>query len=89
MEGTMNDSLIRRLNTPQAARYLGLAPSTLEKDRVTGLLGIPHFKLGWRVVYDIEDLDAWLARRRRLHTSDDQGSADHGSGQPRPVRIGR
>lgn len=85
----MNALLIRRLNTPQAAQYLGLAPATLEKDRVNGLLAIPYLKLGRRVVYDIEDLEAWVARHRRMHTSDQGGSADHGCGQLRPVRNGR
>ena len=60
----------RRLRTPAAAEYLGLAESSLEKDRVTGALGIPFIKAGKAVVYDTADLDAWLAARRRTSTSD-------------------
>ncbi len=58
------------LSTPWAAEYLGLSPATLEALRSRG--GGPAFaKLGRRVVYRREDLDAWLAERRRKSTSDD------------------
>ncbi len=60
----------RRIRTPAAARYVGLSPSTLEKDRLTGALGIPFLKLGKIVVYDTEQLDEWLAAHRRRSTSD-------------------
>jgi hypothetical protein len=53
-----------------AATYLGLSVSTLNKLRVFG--GGPVFlKLGRRVVYDVVDLDAWRASKRRTSTSDD------------------
>ncbi len=56
-------------STPLAADYLGLSPATLETLRIRG--GGPTFsKLGRRVVYQREDLDAWLAERRRQSTSD-------------------
>jgi predicted DNA-binding transcriptional regulator AlpA len=57
------------LRTPDAARYLGLAASTLEKMRIYG--GGPVYqKAGPRiVVYRTEDLDAWLAGGRRTSTS--------------------
>lgn len=58
-----------RLRTPDAATHVGLAASTLEKLRVVG--GGPVFmKLGRAVVYDVADLDAWLAAQRRTSTSD-------------------
>lgn len=57
-----------RLSTRQAAQYLGLAESTLEKARLTGE-GAPFLKLGRAVRYDRADLDAWLADRRRTSTS--------------------
>lgn len=54
--------------TPEAAAYCGSSKSTLEKLRLTG--GGPKFlKLGRRVVYDPDDLDAWLASKKRLSTS--------------------
>lgn len=59
----------RRLSVEMAANYTGLSASTLNKLRVFG--GGPIFlKLGRRVAYDIADLDAWLAERRRRSTSD-------------------
>jgi predicted DNA-binding transcriptional regulator AlpA len=60
----------RRLRTTEAASYLGIGKSTLEKLRLTGL-GPIYIKAGPRVVvYDIADLDAWLAARRRASTSE-------------------
>lgn len=60
----------RRLRTPEAAVYVGLSASTLEKLRLTGL-GPPYYKAGRRIcVYEARDLDQWLAERRRLSTSD-------------------
>lgn len=58
----------RRLKTRQAADYLGLARSTLEKLRVFG--GGPVYeKLGRSVVYDVDDLERWAASRKRSNTS--------------------
>lgn len=57
------------LRTPQAAQYLGISASSLNKYRVFG--GGPIFcKVGRSVVYDATDLDAWLASCRRTSTSD-------------------
>jgi predicted DNA-binding transcriptional regulator AlpA len=57
------------LRTPEAAAYCGSSASTFEKLRLTGG-GPAYAKLGRRVVYRIEDLDAWLAANRRRSTSD-------------------
>jgi len=57
------------LATAQAADYCGLSASTLNKGRVYGD-GPSFLKLGRRVVYHPEDLDAWLIARRRTSTSD-------------------
>jgi predicted DNA-binding transcriptional regulator AlpA len=62
---------IRRwLRTPQAAEYVGLSASTLEKFRVTG--GGPTYqKAGSKIViYHPDDLDAWIISRRHRSTSD-------------------
>lgn len=59
----------RRLRTREAAAYCGLAMSTLEKLRLTGD-GSPFLKLGRSVLYDTDDLDAWLTAHRRRSTSD-------------------
>lgn len=57
------------LKTPDAAARLGLSPRTLEKHRCYGT-GPNFHKLGGRVVYSIEALDAWAELGRRRSTSD-------------------
>lgn len=71
----------KRLRTPEAAAYLGLSASTLEKLRVTG--GGPVYeKAGPRiVVYSIESLEAWLTARRRTSTSDSGPGAKRARGR--------
>lgn len=52
------------LDTPDAGTYLGnVAPTTLKKWRVKGT-GPKYVKVGTRVVYLVEDLDAWLRSHR-------------------------
>ena len=64
-----------KLRSEAAARYVGLAPSTLAKMRVRGD-GPPYSKAGARVVvYDIRDLEAWLRSTRRTSTRAVQSSA--------------
>ena len=54
----------RILRTRQAAEYLGLASSTLEKMR-RDREGPPFVRLGGRAVgYDVRDLDAWVDEQR-------------------------
>ena len=53
----------RRYRTPEAARFVGLAPRTLEKMRSAGE-GPAYFRIGTAVVYDESDLSDWLRRRR-------------------------
>jgi predicted DNA-binding transcriptional regulator AlpA len=59
----------RFVRTHDAAAFLGLSGRTLEKHRCTGT-GPVFRKLGGRVVYAIEDLEAWAAARARNSTSD-------------------
>lgn len=56
------------LRTPEAASYTGLAASTLEKLRVHGD-GPLYIRVGRVVVYDPDDLDAWLDAHKRASTS--------------------
>ena len=59
----------RYLRAPAAAEYLGLSVSTLAKMRLRGD-GAAYSKAGPRVVvYNIADLNAFLADRRRTSTS--------------------
>lgn len=55
--------------TKQAARYLGVSKSFLDKDRWAGAR-IPFIKIGTRAVrYRREDLDSYIAQQTRLSTS--------------------
>jgi helix-turn-helix protein len=57
-----------RLTVEEAAQYLRLSVSFLNRARLTGD-GPVFLKLGRRVVYDVADLDTWLLSRRRRSTS--------------------
>jgi len=59
----------RYLRTPEAARFLSLSDRTLEKHRTYGT-GPAYRKLGGRVVYALEDLQAWAERGAKTSTSD-------------------
>ncbi len=63
----------RYLRTPEAARFLSLSGRTLEKHRTYGT-GPAYRKLGGRVVYSIDDLQAWADRGAVTSTSDPRGS---------------
>jgi predicted DNA-binding transcriptional regulator AlpA len=63
----------RFLRTPEAARFLSLSGRTLEKHRTYGT-GPAYHKLGGRVVYAIDDLQAWAHRGVVTSTSDPRGS---------------
>ena len=54
----------KRLRTPAAATYLGIAKTTLEKLRSLNQ-GPSYIKLGRAVVYDTTDLDLWLEKNRK------------------------
>ena len=67
------------LNTLQAARIVGLSAKTLARYLVKGKEPV-FAKLGGRVRYLREDLDAWVRSRRRASTRDD-GTALTGAGR--------
>ena len=67
----------RFVRTHDAAAFLGLSGRTLEKHRCTGT-GPLFRKLGGRVVYAIEDLEAWAAERARKSTSEPFPQTDSG-----------
>jgi excisionase family DNA binding protein len=54
------------LSANQAAEYLGVSVSFLEKARARGT-GPEFVKLGARVLYDVVDVDRWLDSRKRSH----------------------
>jgi predicted DNA-binding transcriptional regulator AlpA len=59
----------RFLRTPEAARFLGLSGRTLEKHRTYGT-GPKYRKIGGRVVYAVDDLQAWADLGAKKSTSD-------------------
>lgn len=63
------------LDTYQAAERTRLARATLAKFRVLG--GGPRFlKIGSKVLYEVADLEAWIAAQgKRRSTSDDPQAA--------------
>ena len=68
----------------EAAKLSGLAPSTLAKLRLSGN-GPIYCKLGRRVVYRREDLEAWLETRVARNTSDADARLPKSlTGQQRP-----
>jgi len=69
MSATPSSLPQRYLRTPEAARFLGLSGRTLEKHRTYGT-GPRYSKLGGRVVYRLEDLQAWADLGAKKSTSD-------------------
>ncbi|WP_421699822.1 helix-turn-helix transcriptional regulator [Ancylobacter sp.] len=63
----------RYLRTKEAATFLSLSARTLEKHRTYGT-GPAYRKLGGRVVYSIDDLQAWTDRGTVTSTSDPRGT---------------
>lgn len=58
----------RAIGEGDAARYIGMSTHFLRLGRQAGRIGKrtpPHLKLGRRIVYLIEDLDAWLESHRQ------------------------
>ena len=59
---------LRRLSVEEASNYTGLSCSTLNKLRCSG--GGPRFaKVGRRVIYNVADIDVWLAKHLKTSTS--------------------
>jgi len=65
----MQKKPIKLLTPKEAAARLLTTPGTLAKKRMTGD-GPPFVKIGAKVGYDEEMIDAWLAARVRKSTSD-------------------
>jgi predicted DNA-binding transcriptional regulator AlpA len=60
---------VQYLNTKQAAHYVGLSESLLEKRRCSGD-GPIYSQIGKAVRYLASDLDAWMKANKRNSTSD-------------------
>jgi excisionase family DNA binding protein len=64
-----NPYILERLTRAEAAAYLGVNAQTLANWAHTGKVGIPHHKVGRKVVYMKSDLDNYLAANRRTQTA--------------------
>lgn len=71
MRDRLAEIAARYVRTHEAARLLGISPRTLEKYRCHGS-GPTFRKLGGRVVYAIDDLEAWADQAACRSTSDPQ-----------------
>lgn len=83
----------RFLRTKEAAEFLSLSARTLEKHRTYGT-GPAYKKLGGRVVYAVDDLQAWAERGAVTSTSDPRGQVLPAKRQsspavPQPSRYAR
>lgn len=68
-EGNVSDTRPPRyLRVAEAAQYCCLSKSTFDKLRLTND-GAVFIRVGGRVLYSTDDLDAWLARHRVRSTS--------------------
>jgi excisionase family DNA binding protein len=56
----------RLLTRAEAAAFLGLRMSALEKDVCEGGIGLPYIKLGRRIRYRRTSLERWLAEREAI-----------------------
>jgi hypothetical protein len=61
----------RKVRVREAAHYLSVSKSFLDKKRLTGG-GPPYFQLSPRgpVVYDVRELENWIAGKKKRHTSE-------------------
>jgi len=58
----------RRVGLPEAAQYCGLANRTMYKK--THRREVPHSKVGGRLFFDLDLLDAWIDGGRRPMASE-------------------
>jgi predicted DNA-binding transcriptional regulator AlpA len=69
MSETLTATPHRLLRTNEAADWLGLSGRTLEKHRTFGT-GPAYRKIGGRVVYAMDDLQAWAEQGVRTSTTE-------------------
>lgn len=58
-----------KLRVTEAARHIGVSASVLNKLRVYGG-GPAYLKIGRTVLYELPELEAWMASKRRHSTSE-------------------
>jgi predicted DNA-binding transcriptional regulator AlpA len=63
------DVVTPKLNVREAASFLGMSKSWLDKKRLDGR-GPTYLKIGSRVLYDLADLQIYAEASKRRHTSE-------------------
>lgn len=72
-------SNVRRVSVEEAAEFLGVSAATLNKLRGAGL-GPPWYRpTPRRVIYDLSDLERYLAERRNAPAGERRSPAPEGS----------
>lgn len=61
------ESYVNFLSIDDVAAATGLSRSTLAKKRCSGS-GIPFFKIGRQIRYEVADVETWILSRRRTCT---------------------
>lgn len=59
LDVTPSGSFVAPMNNDAAAKYIGVGPDWLYKNRVKA--GVPHHRFGKKIVFRAADLDRWLA----------------------------
>ena len=84
MSANYSDLPPRYLRTPDASRFVGLSIRTLEKHRIYGT-GPRYSKLGGRVVYRVDELQARVESGARAHTADNNAGVVAAAARHRPA----
>jgi hypothetical protein len=69
---------LRHLNQTQLARRWSISPRTLERWRWLGQ-GPPYLKIGGRVLYRVNDIEAYEAQQVRTSTASTAAVLSHAS----------
>ena len=63
----------RKLTSKETAKYLNMAEYTLRRSRMDGVLfcqkAPPYIKMGSKVLYDIDDIDAWSSLFMKINST--------------------
>jgi predicted DNA-binding transcriptional regulator AlpA len=73
---TLETSNRRLVDTKQLAQYTKTSKSFWDKDRMTGETGCRFYKIGRRVLYDLNEIDAWLSGNQHLTIPQNAGVAE-------------
>lgn len=61
----MNNEKKRWLTRKEASTEYNIPGPSLDRDRVTKTIGFPYVKIGRKVLYDRQEMDAFFEARKR------------------------